>query len=474
MQKDSERIPYSYRQKGDLTTGPIQSHLIRMTIPMIWGLLAVISVQLADTYFIALLGDTDILAGISFTFPVTMLISHMVFGINIALSSVTARLIGEKKTDDMRRVVLHGLMLAFTAAGTIALITYIFLKPLFFMMGGDDNTFPVILDYMPLWLAASLVLALPVNSNSAMRANGDTTMPAIIMCSIAAINFVLDPILIFGLFGFPALGVTGAALATFIAYLCGTFLALYILIVRKNLIATDGLHLDKFKDSMKRLLVIAIPAGIANVINPAASVVAVAILAAYGPEAVAAFGVASRVEAFALLVAIAIALGMAPIIGQNWGAGFYKRVRETIDHAIVWNLVWSACVALFLAIAATPIASLFSDDPAVIHYTVLFFWIVPISYGIGNLVFGWSAAFNAIGRPQIAFVMIFVKSFIITIPALFIGGWLYDAHGVFIALCISNIVSGLLFHIFSSRYCEQRAHENEEMLHTDDANAKTV
>lgn len=460
MQNDKDRIPYSYRQKGDLTTGPVPNHLFRMTLPMIWGLLAVISVQLADTYFIALLGDTHILAGISFTFPVTMLISHMIFGINIALSSVSARLIGEKKFDDMRRVILHGLMLAFTTAGSIAALTYIFLKPLFFAMGADDHTFAVILDYMPLWLAASLVLALPVNSNSAMRANGDTTMPAIIMCSIAAINFILDPLLIFGLAGFPEMGVTGAALATLIAYLCGTFLALYILIVRKNLIATDGLHLDKFKDSMKRLLVIAIPAGIANVINPAASVVAVAILAAYGPEAVAAFGVATRIEAFALIVAIAIALGMAPIIGQNWGAGLYKRVRETIDLAIVWNLIWSALTALILALAAYPIASLFSDDPAVINYTVLFFWVVPISYGIGNLVFGWSAAFNAIGRPQIAFVMIFVKSFIITIPALFIGGWLYDAHGVFIAVSVSNIVSGLLFHIFSRKYCDQQAQQN--------------
>jgi len=279
MQKDNDRIPYSYRQKGDLTNGPIKNHLIRMTMPMIWGLLAVISVQLADTYFIALLGDTDILAGISFTFPVTMLISHMIFGVNIALSSVTARLIGEKKNEDMRRVVLHGLMMAFFAAGTIALLTYTFLKPLFYLMGADDATFPVIADYMPLWLAASLILALPVNANSAMRANGDTTMPAIVMCTIAAINFVLDPLLIFGLYGFPEMGVTGAALATLIAYSLGTVLALYILTKRKNLMATDSLHLDKLKDSMKRLLVIAIHAAIANIFMPLASVLIVAILA---------------------------------------------------------------------------------------------------------------------------------------------------------------------------------------------------
>ena len=89
--------PLPYANKGDLTSGSVKNHLIRLTIPMVWGILAVIAVQLADTYFIALLGDTDILAGISLTFPVTMIISHIVFGINIAMSSVVARLLGEKK-----------------------------------------------------------------------------------------------------------------------------------------------------------------------------------------------------------------------------------------------------------------------------------------------------------------------------------------------------------------------------------------
>lgn len=464
MQNDRDRIPYSYRQKGDLTNGSIQGHLIRMTIPMIWGLLAVISVQLADTYFIALLGDTTILAGISFTFPITMLISHMVFGINIALSSVCARLIGEKKTEDMRRVVLHGLILAVIAAGLIAALTYVFLKPLFFTMGADDSTFPIILEYMPLWLLASLVLALPVNANSAMRANGDTRMPAIVMCFIAIINFVLDPLLIFGLLGFPAMGVKGAALATLIAYICGTVMALYILISRKNLVAVDSLHLDTFKDSMKRLLIIAVPAGVANILMPAVSVIIVAILADYGPEAVAAFGVASRVEAFALLVVIALAVGMAPIIGQNWGAGLYDRVRRTIDLAIMWNLLWSALVAVLLALFARPLAEIFSDDPQVVHYAVLFFWIVPVSYGIGNLVFGWSSAFNAIARPQKAFVMIFARSFLIMVPAAYIGGWLFGAVGVFASISLSNCASGLLFHLLSRRYCDGQAQQRQQNI----------
>lgn len=437
-----------------------------MTIPMIWGLLAVIAVQLADTYFIALMNDTDILAGISFTFPVTMLISHLVFGINIALSSVASRLIGAKQIEDVRRVVLHGLIMAFIASALIAWATFAMLKPLFMLLGADESTYPTIVEYMPLWLAASVILSLPVNANSAMRACGDTFWPAVVMVFIALVNFILDPLLIFGLLGFPEMGVKGAAMATFIGYSAGMVMALYILIRHKKLIATDGLHLDKFRDSMKRLLIIALPAGIANIISPAITAVIYAILAEFGNEVVAAFGIAGRVEGLAFLLVIALAIGMAPIIGQNWGAQKFDRVHQTINLAILFNLVWSALIAVILAVFAKPIALAFTDDTQVIKYTVMFFWLIPFSYGIGNLVFGWSSAFNAMGKPKNAFIMIFVKSFIITIPAVLIGSWLYGAAGVFVGIALSNVISGALFHILSRQQCAKaerncQAHKSE-------------
>ena len=128
---------------------------------MIWGLFAGIFVQLVDVYFISLLGDTDILAGISFTFPVTMAISHLVFGFNIALASVVSRLIGETRQEAVRRVVLHGILMGVTATAVICALTYMLLKPLFFSMGADETTFAVINDYMPLWLIACTLLAFP-------------------------------------------------------------------------------------------------------------------------------------------------------------------------------------------------------------------------------------------------------------------------------------------------------------------------
>lgn len=441
--------PLPYSHKGDLTTGPVHGHLVRMSTPMIWSILAVIGVQLTNTYFISRLGTLE-LAAISFTFPVTMVISHLVFGLNIALSSVIARLIGEKRLEDVRRVTLHGIMFGVGVASIVAIGTFAALEPLFRALGADETVLPMIRDYMPLWLFASVLLAVPVNGNSAMRAAGDTVTPATVMISMALLNFILDPILIYGWFGVPALGIKGAAISTTIAYSYALVFGLYLLIRKKNMVSTDGLHLDKFRDSLRRLIFIAIPASIANIIQPATGAVITALLAVQGHEAVAAYGVATRVEALAMLVVIALSLGMAPIVGQNWGAGIYSRVHEVISIAIRFNFIWSFFVAAVFGIFAGHIASAFSDDPVVIEQAKLFFWIIPFSYGFGNLVFGWSSAFNAMGLPQRAFFMILAKS-ALTIIAAWAGGHLYGAMGIFWAIALTNLAVGIASHFTSDR-----------------------
>ncbi len=451
-------IPYA--SKGNLTDGPVRDHLVRLSVPMVWALLAVISVQVVDTFFIAMLGTKE-LVGISFTFPVTMLISHLVFGLNVAMSSVVARLVGQKKIDEAKRVTLHGISLAFVTSAIIALISYISLDPVFRALGADETTLPVVYDYMPVWLIGSVILSVPVNGNSAVRATGDTYLPSLVMISIALINLVLAPIMIFGLFGFPRLEVFGAALATCISYAFGMGFGLYVLIIKKNFIPRDGLHLDKFADSLRRLAVIAIPAGLTNIISPATSAIIVAILSVHGSEAVAAFGIVTRVEAFSLIFVIALALGMAPIVGQNWGAGRYGRVHEAIKLAIIFNFVWSFLIAVLFGLFASEIGMMFSNDPVVVHYTTLFFWMVPITYGFGNLVFGWCSAFNAMGEPQRAFFMIAMKSFVMTIPAVYVGSHFYGVPGIFMALALVNLGSGTYFHVTSWRAAMRREREQE-------------
>lgn len=449
-------INAAYANKGDLTKGPVTNHLVRLTLPMIWGIFAIISFQLVDTFYISLLG-TKPLAAITFTFPVTFIIFSMVMGLSIGMSSVVSRQIGEGNQDKVRRITTHGLILAFLTGIILAALGFIFMNPIFKAMGADEIMLPMIREYMVIWFAGSVFITLPMVGNAAIRAAGDTFLPAVIMTVVAVVNIILDPILIFGLLGFPRLELQGAAIATVFANLCAMIAGLYVLHVRKKMLCRDGLHLKHFKDSAKRLSYIALPAGLTGTIQPLTNAFIIALLAGYSAETVAAFGVVTRLEAFAFTIIMALATGMAPIIGQNWGAKKFGRVYQTLNKAFLFATVWSVFVGLVFMIFARPLASLFSEDnnAEFIYVAVLYFWIVGLTYVPGNIVAGWGSAFNAMGMPKRSFMMIVIKLLVLQIPLAILGSHYFGIIGIFAALAITNLITGTVFHFWNLRVCYQ-------------------
>jgi putative MATE family efflux protein len=437
--------------RHDLKIGDIKTHLVRMTVPMIWGIAAIVSLQLADTYYVSFLG-TEKLAAMTFTFPVTMFLFSIIMGFGIAMSSVISRLIGEGREEDVRRVTTHGLILIFAVALTLGLLGAAFCDPIFEAMGASPAMREDIRDYMAIWFIGLPLLALPFAGNSAIRASGDALSPAFIMVGMAALNAAITPVFIFGLFGVPRLELQGAAIGTVIAQAAGMAGGMYVLILKKRMTSFKSTtDLRMFGDSARRILFIAVPAGLTSAVPPFVNAIIVSVLAAYGPETVAAYGIATRIEAFAFIILMALAVGMGPIIGQNFGAAHFARVRETLRKAIMFSIAWSIGTALILTLFATPIAGVFSDDAAVVYYAHLAFLIIAPSYLFQALVNGWASAFNAMGRPQMSVMMTAIKMLILMIPAVHLGAALGGVMGVFTAIAIVNIITGIGFHFWSLR-----------------------
>lgn len=444
----------------DLKTGPIGAHLVRLTIPMIWGIAAMVSFQLVDTYYVSLLG-TEELAAMTFTFPVTFFIFAIIMGFGISMSSVISRLIGEGREEDVKRITTHGIILVFAIGCALALIGYLLRDAIFAAMGADEEMRPLIHQYMTIWFAGAAFIATPFVGNSAMRAGGSTMAPAVIMVSVALLNAALAPLLVFGMWGFPRLELQGAAIATVFSNFVAMVIGLYVLGVKKKMLLNPArLHLNLFGDSAKRLLFIAIPAGFTTAIGPVVNTIIIGLLAGYGNEAVAAFGIATRIEAFAFVILMALAVGMSPIIGQNFGAGNFERVHQTLRKAIGFSVIWSVAVAIILFAFAEQIASMFSTDAEVIFYAKIYFLMVPASYIFSNLINGWSSAFNAMGKPQVSFAMTITKMIVLLIPAVIIGAHIGAIYGIFAAIAGVNILTGIIFHYVSLKICadtEQKA-----------------
>jgi putative MATE family efflux protein len=441
----SSNRPATLHGKTDLTVGAIRAHLVRLTLPMMTGLFALISFQLVNTYYVSRLG-TDPLAAISFTFPVTYIIFSLFLGFSIAVSSVVSRLIGEGKENDVRRVVTHAVMMVFMMSVGIAGTGIFFHDGLFRLIGADEKSLPLINDYMQIYFPGVFFICLPFLINSSLRAAGDAKTPAIIIVSAALFNAALDPVLIFGLLGVPALGLKGAAISTLVCNVGASLVGLCVLL-RRRLIERK-ISFEYFGNSARRLLVIAIPAGLTSGLPSIVNSVILALLAQHGAAAVASYGVVSRVEAFCFIVMMALASGMGPIIGQNFGAGRMDRVRETIIDAVKFCILWSIFIALVLGTCAHFFAHIFSPDTNVQYFIALYFMTVPFSYATSNIVNGWASAFNAMGKPQYAATILFLKQIIVLIPALYLGHHLAGVTGIFAAIAIVNLISGILAHLW--------------------------
>jgi putative MATE family efflux protein len=453
-ESDDAPVLHISKRRKDLTHGGIAGHLVRMSIPMVWGILAIISFQLVDLYFISKLGH-DALTAVSFTLPVTMFIHYVLIGLSIGMSSVVSRLLGQGHHDTVARVTTHGLCFTVLFGIALAGLGIAVLDPLFAALGASPAMMPMIRDFMVPWLAGGVFLSLPMVGNAALRGSGDTFFPAFVMILAAIINAALDPLLIFGLYGFPRLEIAGAAISTIFGNACAAVAGLVVL-YRKGLIAVRPFHADRFGDSLKRILHVGVPASVTNMILPIAQGIVTALMALHGAQAVAAFGIVQRVEALAFVVLMAVATGMAPIIGQNWGAHKYDRVHTTLNLALGFCVGWSALMAVLLGAFARPLARAFTDDPATVDLAAQYFWIVPASFVVGNLVPGWSSAFNAMGMPKRSFLMIVVRILALTVPLTVLGNHFGGPLGIFVGLAVANVLSGAGFHVLNLRACRLR------------------
>ena len=436
--------------KSSLTTGQVPLQLLKLSLPMVWGVLAVLAFSLADTYFIAQLGTKE-LAAISFSFPVVSILASVAMGLGTGAASVIAREIGKGNRQKVQRLTTDSLLLSFFIVGVLAALGLMTIRPLFTALGARPDLLPMIHDYMGIWYLGMAFLVVPLVGNSAIRASGNTVVPSLIMTFAALVNIVADPLLIFGWGPLPALGIKGAALAT-VCSRAGTLIAsLAFLHFRERLLTFTVPSLATLVRNWHRLLFIGIPAAATNLISPLSVGLITGLVARYGAETVAGFGLASRIEAVALIVPIAISASIGPFIGQNWGAQKYDRVKQAIRLSGGFCLGWGAIVGILLGVSSFQIITWFDSNPGVISSASIYLTLVPISYGALSIVLTAGSASNALGKPLPAMVMSLCRLLLLYVPLAYSGSQLFGIVGIFGAACVSNSIVGLGAWLWQSR-----------------------
>jgi putative MATE family efflux protein len=432
---------------ADLLNNDIALTLRKMTLPMIVGMVVLMTFGLVDTFFIGMLG-TQQLAAISFTFPVTFTVISLNIGLGIGTSAIIAKLLGAGQHNQAKETATGALMLTMVLAIVLAIIGVMTMEPIFRLMGADEAQLVFIKEYMLVWYGAGVFLAMPMVGNSVLRASGDTKTPSYVMAFGGLINVILDPILIFGWGPVPAFGIQGAAIATLIAWAVGLFYILYVLAVKRKLIEAKLLNWQQLKRSTGGILKIGLPAAGANMLTPISAGIVTAIVAGYGAEAVAAWGVGGRLESIASIVVLSLSMSLPPFISQNFGANKLERVGQAYSLCVKFVIIWQLIIFAILALLAGFIANIFTNEPEVTSTIMLFLVIVPLGYGLQGVTILTNSSFNAMHMPMSAVSLSVVRLFVFFVPFSFIGSYWFDLPGLFWAAVLANLVVGCIAFIW--------------------------
>lgn len=434
-----------------VTAEPIGRTLLTMTIPMVLGTMGIVAFNLTDTFFVGRLGTRE-LAALSFTFPVVFTINSIALGLGIGVSSVVSLAAGSKNIIKVRELVTNGLIFSILLVVILSIAGMFSIDFLFSLLGATPQEMTFIKEYMMIWFPGMIFVVIPMVGNSALRGVGDTKTPAMIMLTSVFVNIALDPLLIFGWGIFPEMKLQGAALATVIARFCSMSLSLLFLIKIKRLVNFKFPELGNLYECWKEILYIGIPASATRIIIPLSSGVLTRIISTYGHQAVAAYGVATRIEFFALVSLVSLANVLAPVVGQNIGAGNIKRVYQAVKKSNIYAVLAGLVNCLMLFIFIPDIARIFNEDRIVVNNIVKYFRIVSFSYGLEGIFILATMVMNVIKKPFQSALISLIQMFIICIPLAMAGSHFLQVKGIYLSIAVSYFLGGLISVLILYKY----------------------
>ncbi|WP_318498101.1 MATE family efflux transporter [Photobacterium leiognathi] len=422
-------------------TRALAQQLFKMTWPMLFGVLSLMSFQLVDSAFIGQLGVLP-LAAQGFTLPMQMVVIGLQVGLGIATTALISRVLGSN--NNIRAQQLGGLVVLVGGVGVAALCGVIWLlrDVIMHLLDAPETVLPIIDTYWPVWLASAWCGSMLYFAYSLCRANGNTMLPGIMMMATSLLNIVFDPLFIFK-FG---LGINGAAWATIASFTIG-MLVVFPLVLKRGWLSFQWQGLDIVK-SVKELGHIMAPAMMSQLLPPVSSMLATKLVAGFGAATVAAWALGSRIEFFSIVVVLALTMSMPPMVGKRLGSRDLQGIKTLINIALCFVLVWQLVIAIVIFLLTTPLSTLLTTDVKVQEVLSLHLTRVPISLGALGVCMIMVSICNALAMPMRALFISAWRLFICFLPILWLGSHLAGLPGLFTGAMVGNIAAGICAWVF--------------------------
>lgn len=419
---------------------PINRLLFSMSVPMIISMLVQALYNIVDSAFVAQISE-NALSSVSLAFPMQNFMIAVAAGTGVGTNALLSKSLGAKKFDTANKTASVSIFLAFLNWLIFVIIALVFTTP---FLKGQTNVAEIIEGgevYLHIVLIGSLGVFIQVAMERLLQSTG-RTFEAMISQGVGAVaNIILDPILIFGLFGLPEMGVAGAAIATVIGQFISCAVGIYL-----NLRKNHEIHIH-FKDVLpnkfilKSIYIVAIPSILMISIGSIMIFYMNRILDSFTPTAIAVFGVYFKLQSFIFMPVFGLNNGMIPIIAYNYGARNKQRIHQTIKLSVIAAVVIMLGGFGVFQILPHELLALFKASDNMIAIGVPALRIISFSFLLAGYNIVTSAVFQALGNGVYSLIISVVRQLVVLLPAAFLLSRTGELNNIWLAFPIAEIAA---------------------------------
>lgn len=430
---------------------PVFSLLISMSVPMMLSMLIQSLYNIVDSIYVSRLG-TDALTAVSLAYPLQNAIVSVAVGIGVGISTAISIHLGAGDQEKADRSATLGIALTVFHCILFVLAGIFITRPFLSLFTDDPAILEDACDYTYIVLCLSFGALLQIAFEKIFQSIGQMKITMYLLIVGCVINIVLDPILIFGLLGFPALGVSGAAIATVIGQICAFLLYIAVYMRKSYAVHIRLKHLKFDRSIIRQIYGVGIPSSIMMLLPSVLISILNSILTALSDVYVAVLGVYFKLQTFIYMPANGIVQGMRPIIGYNYGAGENERVRSTIRYSLGCAAMLMLAGTLLSLLIPEQIFTLFDADAELMSAGVTALRIICIGFLVSSIGVIYSGTFEALGNGRNSLIISLLRQFAVTVPLAFLLSRVWGAAGVWAAFPAGEVIAAAAAYVLLKTY----------------------
>ena len=434
-------------KENKMGTMPVNKLLVTMSLPMVISMIVQALYNIVDSIFVSRLSE-DALTAVSMAFPMQNLMISVAVGTGVGINAMLSRALGEKKFEAANKTAENGIFIEVLGYVLFLLIGIFVTKPFFLAQAGAGDIANMGIEYTRICLLMSFGIFMQIGFERILQSTGRTIFTMITQSTGAIINIILDPILIFGLFGMPKMGVAGAAIATVTGQICAAILAITF-----NLTKNPDVHIcfKGFKPQIifvKNILSVGIPSIIMSSVGSAMTFGMNKILITFSSTAVAVFGVYFKLNSFVFMPVFGLNNGMVPIVSYNYGAENKKRLTKTIKLAIMYAVCIMFIGIMLFQFIPDVLLRLFDASDHMLEIGIPALRVISLSFAFAGICIVISSSLQALGHGFLSMMISITRQLIILLPSAYILAKIGGIHAVWWSFNIAEIASLTLSLLF--------------------------